>query len=328
MATGARSGRSEVTGVDGAAVEITNPGGTPIEVTVDNPCSDTEQVILTDTGAVPEQEFLRTYEYDCDGNIVGFTDTELDGATAYVPVGPIEVTVRAVASRDIEQEVLCDDQGGGTVVPFVRRYRYNPNGTFQGLLNLTLAGAAYAPVGTVRKCEADDQGPVAVTNPAGTSIEVEVTASDCADVEFLDLIDCTPTAFLRRIDHACDGTVTVTDTELDGTTPYVACEPLRFASEGGLQSGAGGPAIVTRVVAAATYTTSVATRRVTIIWTGNAASIGNRVAISINGGPFVPLVNQAGTIIFGDLSSPDEMGYTIEVEVNQNQDDVTVVEEF
>jgi hypothetical protein len=42
----------------------------------------------------------------------------------------------------------------------------------------------------------------------------------------------------------------------------------------------------------------------------------------------VPLVNEAGTILFGDLASPDSMGYTITVDVNQAADDVTVVEEF
>jgi hypothetical protein len=292
-------------------VELAEPVTIDGTVDVGNPCSDIEQVLLTDEGTDPDTDFLRTYEYDCDGDIVGFTDTLLDGSTGYAPVGPIVVTVQAAATRDIEQEVLCDDQGGGTIVPFVRRYRYNPNGTFQGFLNLTLAGAPYVPLGTVIRC-----------------VDVAVIESDCADVEFLDLIDCTQTAFLRRIDHACDGTVTVVDTELDGTTLYVACDPVRFASEGALQSGAGGPAIVTRVTSLANYTTSVTTRRVTLIWTGNAASIGNRVALQINAGAFVALVNEAGLIIFGDLASPDQMGYTITIDVNQAADDVTVIEEF
>ena len=175
----------------------------------------------------------------------------------------------------------------------------------------------------------DGVTPYVVVGPVATCrSEVEVIASDCADVEFLDLIDCTQTAFLRRIDHACDGTVTVVDTELDGTTPYVACDPVRFASEGALQSGAGGPAIVTRVVQAANYTTSSATRRVTVIWTGNAASVGNRVNLQIDAGAFVPLVNEAGLIVFGDLASPDQMDYTITIDVNQAADDVTVIEEF
>lgn len=100
------------------------------------------------------------------------------------------------------------------------------------------------------------------------------------------------------------------------------------AAGGGLQSGAGGPAVITRVVQAANYTTSALARRVTIIWTGNANAVGNRVALQINAGAFIPMVNDFGTVIFGDLSSPDSMGYTITIDVNQAADDVSVVEEF
>jgi hypothetical protein len=113
-------------------------------------------------------------------------------------------------------------------------------------------------------------------------------------------------------------------------TPFPE-EPIDVAivAGGANQSGFGGPAIITRVTqAGGNYTTSVNARRVTVIWTGNAASVGNRVALAINGGAFGPLVNDVGTIIFGDLVSADTMGYTITIDVNQASDDVTVVEEF
>jgi len=287
---------------------------------------DFEPIILCDVGAGGTQ-FARHYRDTAIGVLT--TDTLLDGITPYTAIGPISVCAEVTGSgggpvavdgtvdvgnlRDDEYEALCD-----TVGSFLRRYRTDSAGVVT-TADFTLDGVTpYVPVGAISVC----------SDVVNTTVDVNVTGSDCADAEYLELVDCTDTRFLRRIDRDCDGTLTVTDTNLDGTTPFAACDPVRFASEGGLQSGAGGPAIVTRVVSAATYTTSVLARRVTIIWTGNAASIGNRVTLSINGGPFVPLVNQAGTIIFGDLSSPDAMGYTITVNVNQAQDDVTVVEEF
>jgi hypothetical protein len=300
MSTGAQSGRSEVTGVDGAAIDI--------EGTIDigNWRDDAEFEIVCDSG-VSGLAFLRRYDVD-DAGTVTVINTLLDGVTPYVPVGSAADCGAFYAFTD-DSLILCDTGAGG--VRFLRTYRHSLSGA-TGVLDTFLDGVT----------------PYVVVGPVATCIEVNVTASDCDDVEFLDLIDCTQTAFLRRIDHACDGTVTVVDTELDGTTPYVACDPVRFASEGALQSGAGGPAIVTRVVQAANYTTSSATRRVTIIWTGNAASVGNRVQLQIDAGAFVALVNEAGLIVFGDLASPDEMGYTITIDVNQNADDVTVIEEF
>lgn len=178
---------------------------------------------------------------------------------------------------------------------------------------------------------ADLQQPVPVTDNGG-SLTVDGTVNvgnPCDSNALLELTDCTGTPFLRRMEYDCDGVVVgAVDTELDGVTPFVACPPFHFVAGGGTQSGAGGPAIVTRVEAAVNYTTSALARRVTLIWTGNANAVGNRVALSINAGAFVPLVNQAGTIIFGDLSSADPMGFTITVDVNQASDDVTVVEEF
>ena len=366
MATGARSGRSEVQGIDGAPVTVDgtveidsstpvdvavtgqpisiddNGGSITVDGTVDvgNPCSDTEQVILTDTGAVPEQDFLRTYEYDCDGDLVGFTDTELDGSTAYAPVGPIEVSVRAARPRDIEQDILCDDQGGGTVVPFLRRYRWNPNGTLQSTADLDLDGVAYAPSGTVRKCEADDQGPVEVSNPTGSPIEVDITTSDCDSQAVQILCDVQVggaiVRFIRVYPIACDGTPGApVDLDLAGG-PYVITGTVVTcgqATQDGVQSGYGGDPIYTRIFGAfpsvgSSYTTSANARRVQVFWTSTAASLGNRASLSIAGGPFTALPNNVGLIEFGTLTTSTVLGYTISLRTNQNSDDAGILEEF
>ncbi|MFC4060246.1 hypothetical protein ACFOWE_18230 [Planomonospora corallina] len=59
------------------------------------------------------------------------------------------------ASRDLEYEVLCDDNGA-----FLRRYTVDDTGVLVPE-DATLDGADYAAVGTVRRCEA----PAAPPNP-------------------------------------------------------------------------------------------------------------------------------------------------------------------
>ena len=81
MATGARSGRSEVQGIDGAPVTV---DGT---VDVGNFPSDRELEVLCDSGAA-NAPFLRRYNITTAGAVT-ITNTLLDGTTAYVPVGPV-----------------------------------------------------------------------------------------------------------------------------------------------------------------------------------------------------------------------------------------------
>ncbi|MCC9686866.1 hypothetical protein [Streptomyces sp. MNU103] len=51
----------------------------------------------------------------------------------------------------MEYEVLCDDQGGGTVVPFLRRYTLDDTGTLVPV-DTDLDGGAYTVTGTVERC--------------------------------------------------------------------------------------------------------------------------------------------------------------------------------
>jgi hypothetical protein len=65
-------------------------------------------------------------------------------------------TSGSVAGRpDVEYEVLCDDNGA-----FLRRYVLDDGGALVPV-DATLNGAAYAAVGTVRRCEV----PAAPANP-------------------------------------------------------------------------------------------------------------------------------------------------------------------
>lgn len=59
------------------------------------------------------------------------------------------------ATLDREFVVLCDDQGGGVVVPFLRRYTSTAAGVVAA--DYELDGAtAYAPTGSVVLCQAAD----------------------------------------------------------------------------------------------------------------------------------------------------------------------------
>jgi hypothetical protein len=57
----------------------------------------------------------------------------------------------AGSTPDVEYEILCDDQGGGTIVPFLRRYVLDDTGTLVPV-DTDLDGAAYSVAGTVERC--------------------------------------------------------------------------------------------------------------------------------------------------------------------------------
>lgn len=121
-------------------------GATAITVTT----RDEEIQILCDSAAVPNR-FLRKYNYDGQtGAFIGFTDTTLAGA-AFAPVGAVGVCTTITATDlDFAIVTLCDDNGA-----FLRRFTFNSTtGAVTATTNTTLAGAAYAPVGTVGSCEA------------------------------------------------------------------------------------------------------------------------------------------------------------------------------
>ncbi|WP_030672462.1 hypothetical protein [Streptomyces sp. NRRL B-1347] len=114
------------------------------------PCEgrDSESVILCDSAAVPNR-FIRTYTYTTAGAVAGFTDTTLAGAP-FVPTGAVGVCAQTVQSdTDFVEEVLCDSNG----TAFIRLFRFNSaTGALISTTNTTLAGAAFAPVGTVGVC--------------------------------------------------------------------------------------------------------------------------------------------------------------------------------
>lgn len=109
---------------------------------------DSESVILCDSAATPNR-FIRTYTYNTAGGVAGFTDTTLAGAP-FVPTGAVGLCTQPTATDlDFAEEVLCDQNG----TAFIRRFTFNSStGAVTATTNLTLAGAAFAPVGTVSVC--------------------------------------------------------------------------------------------------------------------------------------------------------------------------------
>ncbi|MFD3848181.1 hypothetical protein ACFWVB_20110 [Streptomyces microflavus] len=109
---------------------------------------DSESFILCDSAGTPNR-FIRTYTYGPTGAVAGFTDTTLAGAP-FVPTGAVGVCAQTVqADTDFVEEVLCDQNG----TAFIRLFRFNSvTGVLVSTVNTTLAGAAFAPVGTVGIC--------------------------------------------------------------------------------------------------------------------------------------------------------------------------------
>ncbi len=55
--------------------------------------------------------------------------------------------------KDVEVEVLCDQQADLSIVEFLRTYTFDDDGTLDGFVDTELDGStAYAPTGTVRDC--------------------------------------------------------------------------------------------------------------------------------------------------------------------------------
>lgn len=142
---------SAVTGLLIGTNTTTLDGSTPYTPTgtVRNCASrDSESFILCDSAASPVR-FLRTYTYTAAGAVAGFTDTTLAGAP-FVPTGAVGVcTTQTATDFDFAQLVLCDANG----TSFIRRHTFNSStGVVTATTNVTLAGAAFAPVGAVGLC--------------------------------------------------------------------------------------------------------------------------------------------------------------------------------
>jgi hypothetical protein len=109
---------------------------------------DSESVILCDSATTPNR-FLRTYTYNAAGAVTGFTDTTLAGA-AFTPTGAVGICTQPTATdQDFLEEILCDANS----TSFIRRWTFNSQtGAVITTTNLTLAGAAFTPVGAVGLC--------------------------------------------------------------------------------------------------------------------------------------------------------------------------------
>ncbi|MEU1815144.1 hypothetical protein ABZ543_08095 [Streptomyces roseifaciens] len=161
--------------------------------------TETEQEVLCDAGNAGHS-FLRHYTRS-GGALSSVQNTELDGSTPYVPVGPVG-PCDAAGTPERDLTVLCD-VNAGVPTPFVRDYVRDATGAVTGVVNYTLAGAPYAPTGTVGLCSAT----------SGRDEEILVLCDSAA----------TPNRFLRRYnyDAATGALISIVNTTLDGSTPFV-----------------------------------------------------------------------------------------------------------
>ncbi len=124
------------------------PYGPPIGVVTVCPSDigqpDRDMQVLCDVqGDGTVIPLVRDYRRDPVGVINGFADYTV-GGVPYLPTG----TVGSCIPRGVEGVVLCDSNGSR----FVRSYVYNPAGVIISVLDTTLAGAPFVPVGAVGIC--------------------------------------------------------------------------------------------------------------------------------------------------------------------------------
>lgn len=145
------------------------------EEALEVPTREHDLVRLCDTIDAGEDvetvEFIRDYERDPNGQIVGHSDYTLDGLP-YEPQGEVgqcrdtEERCEPTPEVDAAPVVLCDtidDGEGEQVVPFLRSYQIdNDSGTITGHTDTELDGSTpYEPVGSVGVCSptGDEQEP-------------------------------------------------------------------------------------------------------------------------------------------------------------------------
>ena len=116
------------------------------------------------------------------------------------------------AGDDVEFLFLCDDQGGGTVVQFIRRIITDSVGVPTSADYELDGTTVYAPSGTVEACSA--------------------LLIDNETLLLLDDQGTTSVPFIRQIRLGDGGLVTVVDTELDGTTPYATSGTVKTGEPG------------------------------------------------------------------------------------------------
>jgi len=151
--------------------------------------------------------FIRRFIVSCEtGNILGFTDLELDGSTPYAPVGSVNDCSSATPA--IRSEILCD--AGNASFEFIRTQVLNDSGAPVSTLDTELDGTTpYVVVGPIENC-----------GVSGGSVRTR-TVCDTGAVPVVN--------FLRTELLDSGGNVIATvDTTGDGTTPYVAVGPIDF----------------------------------------------------------------------------------------------------
>jgi hypothetical protein len=141
-------------------------------------------------------QFLR--QYFTSGGTVFTANLELDGTTAYLPVGPIsdECPEAGAATRDSEAFILCDS--AATPNRFIRTRVYDAAGAIVTTVDTTLAGAPFVPTGAVGVC----------STPTTTDFDFTTQI----------LCDANATPFIQRLTYnSATGAVTATtNTTLTG----------------------------------------------------------------------------------------------------------------
>ncbi|MFI2300167.1 hypothetical protein ACH5AL_15190 [Actinacidiphila glaucinigra] len=107
-------------------------------------------------------EFLRTVCRDCTGAVTATTDTLLDGATPYIPIGLVGVCQPDAeepgepVEPDTEIVQLCDLVDSADPVPFLRRLTFPAGGGTPTVTDTALDGVTpYTAAGTVGVCSPD-----------------------------------------------------------------------------------------------------------------------------------------------------------------------------
>lgn len=210
----------------------------------------------TSTGVVNKLVLIQ-YNYNPDGSIASTQVLDATTGAPYTPVGTITVCPTDTAVPDNDQQVLCDRQADGTLVPFLRDYRRDAVGQISGFTDYTLGGAAYTVTGTVQSCIPRDVESVilcdsaAVPNRfvrtytysqtgaisgftdstlAGAAFTPTGAVGICSPTQGRDeelqvlcsTSGATVTRFLRRYnyDQSTGSLIGIVDTTLDGSTPF------------------------------------------------------------------------------------------------------------
>ncbi|MER6632313.1 hypothetical protein ABT301_29535 [Streptomyces sp. NPDC000987] len=171
----------------------------------DTGCVDTvcvQRCDDTDGDGAADQTYSELWCIRADGTATLVLTYQDDPSTPYTPTSPVECQYGCPETETVQ---LCDDAG-----PFLRRYTWlGGTATFE---DFALDGVTpHVVTGSVRACAGDGGGDGSCC-PAVTTDTV--TLCDTA-------ADGTVTSFLRHLTYTEGATVpAVTDTALDGVTPY------------------------------------------------------------------------------------------------------------